>query len=74
MNKFQDFKLVYRQGGRRLERVFKDTLYANVKRVADSFPPTVLWRIQASVKLGTLKLGFGRDLSITHAGTLPRTG
>ncbi|CEK25550.1 protein of unknown function (plasmid) [Xenorhabdus nematophila AN6/1] len=28
----------------------------------------------ASVKLGTLKLGFGRDLSITHAGTLPRTG
>ncbi|MCV5117093.1 hypothetical protein OFC47_27110, partial [Escherichia coli] len=46
MNKFQDFKLVYRQGGRRLERVFTDTLYANVKRVADSFPPTVLWRIQ----------------------------
>ncbi len=26
MNKFQDFKLVYRQGGRRLERVFTDTL------------------------------------------------
>ncbi|MBC0539901.1 hypothetical protein [Escherichia coli] len=22
------------------------TFYANVKRVADSFPPTVLWRIQ----------------------------
>lgn len=34
MNKFQDFKLVYRQGGRRLERVFTDTLYANVKRVS----------------------------------------
>ncbi|WP_432348550.1 hypothetical protein [Shewanella oncorhynchi] len=44
-SKFQNFKLVYRQGGRSLERVFTDTLYVNVKRVADSFPPTVLWRI-----------------------------
>ncbi|MFC6674001.1 hypothetical protein [Marinobacterium aestuariivivens] len=45
-NKFQDFKLIYNQGGRRLERIFSDTLYANVKRVADSFPPTIVWRIE----------------------------
>lgn len=44
--KFHDFKLIYRQGGRRIERLFQDTLYTNVKRVGNSFPPTVVWRIE----------------------------
>nr|BAO48353.1 hypothetical protein [Vibrio sp. 04Ya090] len=44
--KTQNFKLMYLHGGRWLERIYKDTIYANVQRVANSFPKSVTWYIE----------------------------
>lgn len=43
--KFRDYKLVYKKGDKMVERMFEDTLYENVKRVGDSFPRGIFWRI-----------------------------
>ncbi|MFI3276691.1 hypothetical protein [Vibrio sp.] len=44
--KTKNFKLMYLHGGRWLERIYKDTIYANVQRVANSFPKSVTWYIE----------------------------
>lgn len=46
VTKTNNYKLMYRKGGCWLERIYRDTIYANVKRVAASFPSGTYWYIE----------------------------